>query len=1854
MNAKLCGIVFLLSAYAFQLMPSGPASGPVTGLADIPDHGWGRVSRVNNKTKFAMDVGFDKTIHDLLPEGTIAVLRSLDPKLGPGGKLVRIVQEPGTTKLKPDGTSPKERNAQFEVKRRLAADLTDWIGFSSPSFDNQVIRVNPDDSHHVACDTKDFAQDGHKSSHWKLQGKDLSECRLESRLSGFLQNLVLEEDYALGKDEEKVDYAQDLWCCSSSLSWQVTGGRYGIDNPPSKPTFDVVSAEYWGTRTWETRGSWNWGRARYNYDSHSERKSVDIRNWVRDRINADGAYTINNIHTQVGDPCPGFVKKAEVKVRVFGEILIESSTTDGTVQRIDVFGHPAVVAKLKFLNANKTQEVIDAATKDLRERGRIDWAAWSLNGRFGDPVPGMPKVVRVNLVVNGAPTTLTGNEAQGISYNLGGSTFTFSGDKWTGVSGSLRVVAVGNKDAVWGVSSDRTLVKFDGTNWQAVPTNMPVSFVAVTSKNEVFVINADNSTVWRRTAEGFKQISGNLKRISARTPEELWGVGTDDKIYRYDGSEWVRNSNFNGGTARDVSVAADGSVWATSMDNKLFRSDDSGKNWTLIPMDAFYVAARGKQEAYVVKGNQELWKFYNGNWTRLPGAASHISCASGFNVTKIPAKRAKRTVETFTVRNQEGKPAEPNDGSKFAIEIVKLGMGGGIPAQSSSDFIKIPAFKNPRVSGFAQYQLPDINQGSLIKVNPLRSQGAAWLETTLPVPGKATITFNARPGSAGDVQVLFGQEVSNSFVWKVVIGGWRNTKAAIMKRFYEAGKPKDVFVCEIGRDQNPLAAAIPGNFTPYWVSINEGLILVGVGNVGENPFMAWRDPNPPDDVNICGFGSYKSPVEYTEVQVLPAVDVQGTLRKYKQESQKFDVAAGKDAIRWLKQLPFRVVDRGTIAATVQADGSAALVLSAADSLDVAHYAVVFGDDDNKKLSLKKWLPGKKAYIERASLRYDTYPELVCKADKKIRFWVCFNSGTISLGTGVTGQNTLLVVQDLNSHNGISRIGVGSFGKTPATFTGVEIGAPVDFGIEKQLETYRRAKATFKYAGNMTIVTPFEYLFSQEEQSVKLTDLVNDSTYYPGGTPQQGAFYDFMLSIEDDGTPKLTWVNEPSNPKKLELERRVQKLNADADLARATKEIMDKDAAISKSVKLAEAQRIRASSDIDQQTAEARAAAEKDKAQAKGDIKKAEYNAALTTGDKIADAGVKIAGVTSASSNPIIAGIGIGVGSALIAGGLVKSALAEGMLREAAEEDARGVNAAAGIRVKAADDAADGKKQAAVTEEQAAVIEAQMNKKALEREYQAAELENQAKLLNGEVSGFRRIDAYVYTDQAPRTPLGTSSIPPEAIENRATLETRVINATMNKRPSTKELFEEILSLYKFGINLITHFHVIDKKATKQQMFDTINALVSAYPRLYGSSEIDEGVHNDLINLLMAARNNPYFIDLNVADERKAREVWYASANQLARALISKGRSGTIVLNSTFGEYVWLTEGTQSDDVVEVSFEAMGLNDIFIGFSDETVPMRNTSKEFYEVVLGAWDNTRHVVRLKSLDRSVHEVSKEQDPKSMLTTMEFDTYSVRFDHGKITVTKGKGKKVVFVWQDPYPIKGLRRLGVATWNSPITFKNIQLNGKEVGKQDVDLEALSKNKPTEAIQQALDLFAELENTVGKEALEKTEDEETVTLMDTLEEVMINAADNGFKKRRSMTPDALKEFVSALDAAQNWFAVEAHFKKAEFYLTTMAKELLGKGIEIQLEEGGSSARQTGERLAEVIKQKAVVVEEKPAVEAAEGADASESDAVEAKAEVVAVAKDEPAAEKTIEADDQVKSTAGAIVEPDAAEAAAAA
>ena len=80
-------------------------------------------------------------------------------------------------------------------------------------------------------------------------------------------------------------------------------------------------------------------------------------------------------------------------------------------------------------------------------------------------------------------------------------------------------------------------------------------------------------------------IKGSLKRISAGSRSNVWGVNAVGSIFRYTGDDnnpWINIP----GTLTDIGAAADGTVWGVNASGQVFRyTGDQGdpNHWVNIP-----------------------------------------------------------------------------------------------------------------------------------------------------------------------------------------------------------------------------------------------------------------------------------------------------------------------------------------------------------------------------------------------------------------------------------------------------------------------------------------------------------------------------------------------------------------------------------------------------------------------------------------------------------------------------------------------------------------------------------------------------------------------------------------------------------------------------------------------------------------------------------------------------------------------------------------------------------------------------------------------------------------------------------------------------------------------------------------------------------------------------------------------------------------------------------------------------------------------------------------------------------------------------------------------------------------------
>ena len=498
-----------------------------------------------------------------------------------------------------------------------------------------------------------------------------------------------------------------------------------------------------------------------------------------------------------------------------------------------------------------------------------------------------------------------------------------------------------------------------------------------------------------------------------------------------------------------------------------------------------------------------------------------------------------------------GSPAEDGANELVNIEIVKLGMGGGIAPKATQDFADtLSAAKKPRLSGFAKDQIDNFDSSFMLTVNSLLSKGAAWLGTSLDTPGKVTILFRAKAEDRGDIQVVFGFDVGIDFVWKVRLGAYDNTKSQIIKRRFEEGLPVDEVVFEITRDETPAASTTPGVFIPYWVSINDGLILVGAGSQpGVGTIMSWRDPNPPAQVRRVGFSTDKTPVTYAEVQMRKPVVMTAAKRVFDAGTTEVNTSGSLDNLTWYDK-PFRVPGRGAVSFDVKGNKQAVFAIAAEKDGKSDRYLIIFGDGENEGLRIQRMSSDVSGgYKDMAFLKAKSYPKAALDPSGVRSYWASFYFGELIIGEGKLGEGAFTLLQDISPISTLKYIGFGGTGGTSASFKNIKVASPVRPEIATVSESYKRELAQFAYKGAVYIILPYEYHIEQEGSSVKFKDIVNNKTYYPGATPQQRAKYYFMITVKSDGFPQLDWVTEPENPSKIELQK-------SADIMKATSESLD--------------------------------------------------------------------------------------------------------------------------------------------------------------------------------------------------------------------------------------------------------------------------------------------------------------------------------------------------------------------------------------------------------------------------------------------------------------------------------------------------------------------------------------------------------------------------------------------------------------------------------------------------------------------------------------------------------------------------
>ncbi len=1200
---------------------------------------------------------------------------------------------------------------------------------------------------------------------------------------------------------------------------------------------------------------------------------------------------------------------------------------------------------------------------------------------------------------------------------------------WTDLGIIARWVCAGSEEGVWYVSDDYAVTRLDVKKSLGAPP------------------------------AGIVQVAGQVKAGI----ETVWALGKDGHVYRLDPpSNWV-DTNIGRNAVNLVMSCGKENPIAYAVDDKgeLLSCDTGDKKAMWGPESApapglLQVSPRGYTEQYPdgyqygIGSDNKLYFFDGNTWTMKStnqDNRGYAMCMSGAYDGQPPQTYTLNSYETATTANipdgcilYSGLP-DPNsvidgtvvpdvtkaypgkqlvdenslkadtDGATagVGIELVQPGIGGSLNAGNQFIFGRFPiASRDPSVIGYGETTLANFTESSMLTLSSMKSKGAAWIGQALSTPGNATVSFLAR-SDGGGVHVIFGTfagQMRPEFDWRVVIGGasGKGKSSWIEKGIIgNDGKITSTRVCEVTADQNPLAAGSPGNFVPYAVSIDDGLILVTMGGTA---FMAWRDPDPGIPANYAGFGSDDTKVAVTQIQVLPPMVAVVPKRLFVQSKNAISLTPGPAAIVWGEH-PFRVPDEGSVAFTIKGESKVAVALGQDKDNTLPHYLVTFGDVDDKGddgISIKKFQADTSQYLLRAFLPSGPYEDLKKRSDidpsKALSFkldpaqnldaWVCYKDGQIFVGLGDAkhiGSNVLMVLNDINPYTEIREIGFGALGNKPATIESVAIADDVALDFEKAAELYKTPATQFKVKGNFDIIKPFELQITQVEANIVVHDAIANQNYITAATPNAGKNYNFMLNIQPNGYPVFAKSADAddSDIKTAETELFTQ-VDAQTTLLQAQKDSISAQGQLAQKL-----------------------------ASAASDEQKAQADAIMRTNDATNTAAATV--IQATGGDPLTANIGMGVGVAMmVAGTAITSALATQRNNEAAADDRTGKEAAvaADARAQTLDDA-------------------------------AAKLAQAKSLAEGDANAaFEGADKYVYTDKVPKDTTGTLTVPPDAAANAKTFATNV-NAAAKLTPITEKNIAQFVSTMQAALDVVTNVAVVADAATKKKAYANLSALLTAYEKLLATAAEDSDIHalcNDVITLLFTAYNNIVFADVTVADEKKAKDSWYVGINTIARTLLADPKLDSFTVDAWYGMPVFFPQKLATPDRGSIKFKVKGEGDLFIGLTREPANVRNVQPpvELYEVVINGCSGTTTGVRFESLGKMIAKVTTDDNPAAAFNALDWQDYWVNFDNGKIEVGTGNldPANVILTCVDPYPVGGFTELYVSSWDSECSISSI------------------------------------------------------------------------------------------------------------------------------------------------------------------------------------------------------------------------
>lgn len=133
-----------------------------------------------------------------------------------------------------------------------------------------------------------------------------------------------------------------------------------------------------------------------------------------------------------------------------------------------------------------------------------------------------------------------------------------------------------------------------------ITTNDNITFVNTLKSAATLAIGADGSVFgldsaggvlrWSNIKKSFDTFPGSLVRIAVDKDGHPWGISALGRVFRHTGSQWKQIS---AATASDISIGYNGTVLSASAAGRLYKLNDAGTRFEMIPGNSVALVAAG-------------------------------------------------------------------------------------------------------------------------------------------------------------------------------------------------------------------------------------------------------------------------------------------------------------------------------------------------------------------------------------------------------------------------------------------------------------------------------------------------------------------------------------------------------------------------------------------------------------------------------------------------------------------------------------------------------------------------------------------------------------------------------------------------------------------------------------------------------------------------------------------------------------------------------------------------------------------------------------------------------------------------------------------------------------------------------------------------------------------------------------------------------------------------------------------------------------------------------------------------------------------------------------------------------------